>query len=140
MRILIIDDNPADVNMITEIFDEIEGCIYKTQVITDGEEASKFLLKKKPYTDAKTPHLVILDLNLPRKSGHEILRDISEAGLSVPIIVYTTSDRPEDIKRAYRLKANAYVVKPPEFSRLNEVLRLLGQFWMNVAKLPQQGD
>lgn len=137
MRVLIIDDNPADVNMITEIFDSVEGVAYKTDVIDNGDNAFKFFAKEEPYEHASTPNLIILDLNLPGRSGHEILKYINSLNLRIPVIVYTTSDRPEDIKKAYRAYASCYVCKPSDFTQLNRVLRLIAEFWLNVVKLPE---
>jgi len=136
LRVLIIDDNPADVNMICEILASVEGCVFKPQVIEDGDNAFKFLAKQDPFKDADMPHLIILDLNLPGKSGHDILKAMNELNIRIPVIVYTTSDRPEDIKKAYRLHASCYVCKPSDFTQLNRVLRLIGEFWLGVVKLP----
>lgn len=137
MRILIIDDNPADVNMISEIFESVEGCAYKIQIINNGDHAMDFFSKAYPYEKAIFPNLIILDLNLPGRSGHEILQYINKLDIRIPVIVYTTSDRKEDIKKAYQNYASCYVCKPSDFTQLNRVLRLIAEFWINIVKLPE---
>lgn len=136
MKILIIDDNPADVDMITEIFSSVDGCSYKIEIINDGDHAIDFFSKSYPYEKSILPNLIILDLNLPGRSGHEILQYMNSNGIRIPVIVYTTSDRKEDIKKAYQQYASCYVCKPSDFYQLNNVLRLIAEFWINVVKLP----
>lgn len=140
MRILIVDDNPADVEMIKEIFNGLDNCPHHSDVIVDGIDAIKYLKKQHPYENARTPNLMILDLNLPGKSGYEILKELRDSGMHIPVIIYTTSDSAADIRKAYKLNANCYVVKPSEFTQLSHVLRLIGQFWLNVARVPEQGE
>lgn len=139
MRVLIIDDNPADVNMINETFMEIRGCRYTPTIINNGTDAIKYLLKQAPYTKESSPNLIILDLSLPGRSGYDVLKEMGKKELNIPVIVYTTSDRPEDIAKAYKYKASSYVIKPADLDELNRVLKLIGQFWLTVAKLPEQG-
>ena len=138
IKLLIIDDSPADVNIILEILNDTD-CSFTTKILADGNEAIKFLKKEHPYEDEEIPHLIILDLNLPGKSGFDILKELQNREIPIPVIVYTTSDSPRDIRAAYRLRASCYVVKPPEFDQLNHVLRLIASFWMRTVQLPQ-GD
>jgi CheY-like chemotaxis protein len=138
MRILVIDDNPADVNLIQEFLEDISKTECTIQVIANGTEALRFLVPDEG--DCLSPvDLIILDLNLPGRSGHEILEVLNEYKNSTPIIVYSGSSNRDDIDRAYLNKASCYVVKPMTYEEITEVMATLGKFWLTIAKLPSRG-
>jgi chemotaxis family two-component system response regulator Rcp1 len=137
LKILIVDDNLADVNLVKEILDMTPDCNYKADVVENGIDAIKFLNRDAPFQDHLTPHLILLDLNLPGVSGYEVLKEMTKKEINIPVIVYTTSDRPEDVRKAYKLHANSYVVKRPDFEDLVKVIKILVQFWLHIAELPE---
>jgi CheY-like chemotaxis protein len=108
-------------------------------VVSDGVEALAFLRREGEFADAPRPGLILLDLNLPRKDGREVLEEVkNDASLrSIPIVVLTTSQAEEDILRSYNLHANAYVAKPVDFERFIQVIRQIDDFFVSVVKLPQ---
>jgi chemotaxis family two-component system response regulator Rcp1 len=134
MRILLVEDNPADVRLTVEALRE--GRVANTlHVARDGVEAAAFL--DEHHASAKRPDLILLDLNLPRKNGHELLREIkaSESLKHIPVIVLTTSRSDEDLLRSYRLSANAVVAKPVGLDDFFHVVNLIEQFWLGTAML-----
>ena len=137
--ILLVEDDPGDVLMTREAFEhhKIRNPLH---VATDGVEALKFLNREAPYAAAPRPGLILLDLNLPRKDGREVLDEIKRTpGLrTIPVVVLTTSEAEEDILRSYDLHANAYVTKPVDFDRFSEVVRKIDDFWVTVVKLPHR--
>jgi CheY-like chemotaxis protein len=136
--ILLVEDDPGDVLMTQEAFEhhKIRNPLY---VVSDGVEALQFLRQEGPYADAPRPGLVLLDLNLPRKDGREVLAEVKAAPelRCIPVVVLTTSEAEEDILRSYDLHANAYVAKPVDFDRFVEVVRQIDDFWVTVVKLPR---
>jgi CheY-like chemotaxis protein len=137
IEILLVEDDPGDTLMIREAFED-NKITNNLNCLTDGEQAVAYLRREGEYKDAVRPDLILLDLNLPRKDGREVLAEIkSDEELSViPIVVLTTSAAEEDILRSYRLHANAYVTKPVDFERFIEVVRQIDQFFVSVVKLP----
>jgi CheY-like chemotaxis protein len=137
--ILLVEDNPADVTLTRESLDEAR-VLSNLHVASDGVEAMDFLRCNPPYEEAPRPDLVLLDLNLPRKDGREVLEECkSDQELkSIPIVVLTSSQAEADIDRAYDLHANSYVVKPVNLDRFVELMRQIGGFWLRVVKLPEQ--
>jgi CheY-like chemotaxis protein len=137
--ILLVEDDEGDVLMTREAF-EHHKIRNRLHVVNDGEKALKFLRQEDEYADAPRPGLVLLDLNLPRKDGREVLAELkADPALRViPVVVLTTSDAEEDILRSYSLHANAYVSKPVDFSQFVEVIRQIDEFFVTVVKLPQQ--
>jgi CheY-like chemotaxis protein len=136
-EILLVEDNPADVRLTREAFRE--GNIQaKLAVAKDGVEAMQFLRREKPYTDAATPDLILLDLNLPRKNGREVLAEIkADPELRrIPVVVLSTSSAESDIAQSYNLYANCYVVKPVDLDKFNRVMANIDRFWMSTAALP----
>ena len=135
--ILLVEDSPSDALITREALEvsKLHNALY---VVEDGEEAMAFLRRQGRYADRPRPGLVLLDLNLPKKSGREVLADIkSDDDLkSIPVVVLTTSDASEDIERAYGAHANCYITKPVEFSKLAEVVRAINDFWFTLVKLP----
>ena len=135
--VLLVEDDPGDVLMTREAFED-----YKVQndlhVVNDGTEAMAFLRREDPFVEAPRPDLVLLDLNLPRMDGREVLQAIkSDPDLaSIPVVVLTTSEAEEDVLRSYSMHANAYVTKPVDFERFIEVVRQIDDFFVTVVRLP----
>jgi CheY-like chemotaxis protein len=140
IEVLLVEDDPGDVLMTKEAFEE-HKVRNNLSVVNDGSEAIAFLRRQGPYADAPRPDLVLLDLNLPRRDGREVLSEIkSDPGLrQIPVVVLTTSAADEDIVRSYQLHANAYVTKPVDFDRFIEVVRQIDDFFVSVVKLPPRG-
>jgi len=137
IQILLVEDDPGDVLITREAFAE-NKVRNELNVVSDGETALSFLRREGEHADAPRPDLILLDLNLPRKSGHEVLAEIkSDVSLQrIPVVVLTTSDAEEDILRSYNLHANAYVTKPVDFTRFLTVVRQIDEFFVTVVRLP----
>ncbi len=136
--ILLVEDNPGDARLTQEAFRG--GSVpCRVEHVTNGEEAMAYLRREGDYADRPRPHLILLDLNMPRMDGREVLVELSkeECFSSIPVIALTTSSAPEDIEECYRHGANAYVVKPPEFTVFMEKMRSLEAFWFEAAVLPE---
>lgn len=135
--VLLIEDDDGDVLMTREAF-EHHKIRNNLHVVQDGEEALQFLRREGPYADAPRPGLILLDLNLPRRDGREVLAELkADPELRViPVVVLTTSEAEEDILRSYSLHANAYVSKPVDFDRFIDVIRQIDDFFVTVVKLP----
>lgn len=135
--VLLVEDNPGDVRLTKEAFKG--GKVGTTlHVAADGVEALDFLYRREGYEDAPRPDMILLDLNLPRKGGREVLETIQgDTDLSrIPVIVLTSSQTEEDITKFYELQANAYLVKPVEPDEFVELARALEEFWFRFAELP----
>jgi len=135
--VLLVEDDEGDVLMTREAFEHFK--IRNTlHVVSDGEQALQFVRRTGDYADAPTPGLIMLDLNLPRRGGLEVLSDLkSDPDLRViPVVILTTSQAEEDIVRSYSLHANAYVTKPVDFDRFIDVVRQIDNFFITVVKLP----
>ncbi len=142
LNVLLVEDNPRDVRLIERAFRQA-GFRHHLHIVQDGEEALAYLNQEGAYQDpegAPRPDLILLDLNLPRLSGHEVLQHCKQHDSlkQLPIVVLTTSAHPEDIRRAYAEGANAYLLKPIEFSRFTDVMRLLSTFWLDTIELPPE--
>ena len=137
IEVLLVEDDPGDVLMTKEAFNE-HKVPNRLKVVTDGAEALAYLRREGPYADAVRPDLVLLDLNLPRRDGREVLAEIKndERLHQIPVIVLTTSEAEEDILCSYQLHANAYVTKPVDFERFIDVIRQIDEFFVSVVKLP----
>jgi CheY-like chemotaxis protein len=136
--VLLVEDDPGDTLMIREAFEDNK--VRNTlSCVTDGVEAMRFLRREGEYADAPRPDLILLDLNLPRKDGREVLGEIKgdDALATIPVVVLTTSQAEEDVLRSYKLHANAYVTKPVDFDRFIEVVRQIDEFFVTVVKLPR---
>ncbi|MEA2045715.1 MAG: response regulator [Euryarchaeota archaeon] len=137
VEVLLVEDNPGDVRLTQEAFKE--GKLSNgLHVVMDGVEAMAFLRRKGEYADAPRPDIILLDLNLPKKDGREVLAEIKDDdGLkSIPVIILTTSDAEEDIIRTYNHHANCYITKPVDLEQLINVVRSIEDFWLTVVKLP----
>lgn len=139
IQILLVEDDPGDVLITREAFAE-NKVRNQLSVVSDGEAAMAFLRREKGFASAPRPDLVLLDLNLPRKAGHEVLAEIkSDPDLQrIPVVVLTTSDAEEDILRSYNLHANAYVTKPVDFDCFLNVVRQIDEFFVTVVRLPSR--
>ena len=137
IQILLVEDDPGDVLITREAFAD-NKVRNQLSVVSDGEAALAFLRREENYANAPRPDLILLDLNLPRKAGHEVLAEIkSDVDLQrIPVVVLTTSDAEEDILRSYDLHANAYVTKPVDFDCFLNVVRQIDEFFVTVVKLP----
>lgn len=137
--VLLVEDDPGDVLMTREAFED-NKVVNRLQVVSDGVSALTFLRKEGEFADAPTPDLVLLDLNLPRMDGREVLEAMKsdEQLRSIPVVVLTTSEAEEDVVRSYSLHANAYVTKPVDFDRFIEVVRQIDEFFVEVVRLPQR--
>jgi CheY-like chemotaxis protein len=135
-RILLVEDNPGDIRLTQEALKESQLDIH-LDVVSDGEQAIDFLNKKNKYVDAVRPHIIFLDLNLPKKNGIEVLKEIKvQDGLkAIPVIVLTTSDADHDISKAYSLHANCYILKPVDFDDFAKVIQLIELYWFNTVQL-----
>jgi CheY-like chemotaxis protein len=136
INVLLVEDDPGDVLMTREAFDEFLN--NRLEVVTDGAAAISFLRKEEPYADAVSPDLILLDLNLPRRDGREVLAEIkADPSLAhIPVVVLTTSAADEDILRSYQLHANAYVTKPVDFDSFISAIRQIDHFFVSVVRLP----
>lgn len=136
-EILLVEDNVGDIRLLQEAFKE-GGLDCKLHVARDGEQAMAFLSRKGAYAKSPRPTLVLLDLNLPGKSGREVLAEMKrqEALCCIPVVVMSTSANPEDIRAAYCLQANCYVVKPEDLDALIVFAQVLQSFWLQLVALP----
>lgn len=137
IEILLVEDNPGDVRLTQEALKE--GKVRnRMQVVGDGVEAMAYLRREGRYADAARPDLVLLDLNLPRKDGREVLAEIKgdDALKVIPVVVLTTSSAEEDVLRSYNLHANCYIVKPVDLDQFIRAVKYIDDFWLTVVKLP----
>jgi CheY-like chemotaxis protein len=141
IEVLLVEDDPGDVLLIEEAF-EFNKVRNNLNIVSDGVEALEYLRQEGPHAEAERPGLILLDLNLPRKDGREVLAEVKEdsALRSIPVVVLTTSKAEEDVLRSYDLHANAYVTKPVDFDRFIEVVRQIDEFFVSVVRLPGAGD
>ena len=137
LEVLLVEDDPGDVVMTQEAFADHETA-NRLAVVMNGEDAIAYLRKVGTFVDAPTPDLVLLDLNLPRRNGREVLRDIKDDPelRRIPIVVLTTSEADTDIRAVYDLHANAYVRKPGDFVEYVAAVRAIDRFYTDVVRLP----
>jgi CheY-like chemotaxis protein len=137
VEILLVEDSPSDTELTLEALRDFKVRNH-VSVVEDGVQAMQFLRRQGPYAQAPRPDLIMLDLNLPRKDGREVLADIkADAQLkTIPIVVMTTSPAEQDVLRAYELNANCYISKPVDFDQFLEVVRSIEAFWLYVVTLP----
>jgi two-component system, chemotaxis family, response regulator Rcp1 len=135
--ILLVEDNPGDVRLTKEALKDAK-VLNEVFVASDGVEAMQFLHKEGKFPDVPLPDLILLDLNLPRKDGREVLAEIKKdpALKRIPVVILTTSKTDEDIIKTYDLHANAYVTKPVDLNRFIEIMQSLEEFWFTIVKLP----
>jgi two-component system, chemotaxis family, response regulator Rcp1 len=135
--ILLVEDNPGDVRLTQEAFRESKLTI-SLNVVMDGEDALNYLFRRPPYENATRPDMILLDLNIPKRDGREVLEEIKrdDSLRFVPVIVLTTSNAEQDIVKTYNLKVNAYINKPVDFDRFFDIVQKIETFWLMTATLP----
>ncbi|MDD3985378.1 MAG: response regulator [Methanobacterium sp.] len=137
IEILLVEDNPGDVRLVKEVFKDAK-IFNSMQVAYDGEAAMDILRKKGQYSDAANPDLILLDLNLPKKDGREVLREIKndENLKCIPVVILTTSNAEEDLIETYKMNANCYITKPVDLDQFINVVKSIENFWLSIGKLP----
>ncbi|HLF47673.1 MAG TPA: response regulator [Chitinophagaceae bacterium] len=138
IEILLVEDNEGDVVLTLEALQEAK--VYNhVHVVRDGEEAIKFLKKQAPYQEAVTPDIILLDINLPKMDGKEVLTEIKKDNRlkTIPVVILTTSEAEKDISYAYHHHANCYITKPVDFSKFMEVVQSIKNFWISIVQLPK---
>jgi chemotaxis family two-component system response regulator Rcp1 len=137
-EILLVEDNPGDIRLMQEAFKD-GGLLSNLSVVRDGEQAMAFLHQRGPHASSPRPDLILLDLNLPRKDGREVLAELKkeESLRQIPVVVLSTSTSPEDIRKSYDLHANCYIPKPADLDALIELRKLIEHFWLGAAILPR---
>lgn len=139
VNILLVEDNPGDARLAQEALKE-NKVANTLHWVDDGVKALQFLHQQEPYADAPRPDVILLDLNLPRKDGREVLAEIKDDPelKRIPVVVLTVSQAEEDILRTYNLHANCYITKPLDLDRFLEVVQQVENFWLTIVKLPNQ--
>lgn len=137
--ILLVEDNPGDADLVRYALEENKIC-NRLHLVQDGVEAMAFLRKQGKYADVPRPDVVLLDLNLPKKDGREVLAEMKgDPDLRrIPVVILTTSTQDEDILRAYNLNANCYVTKPVDFEQFAKVVQAIDDFWFGIVTLPKE--
>lgn len=139
IEILLVEDNPADVRLTQEALKEgkVRNNLF---VARDGVEAIEFLRRQGPHANATKPDLILLDLNLPRKDGREVLAEIKNDDTlrTIPVVVLTTSSAEADILKSYNLHANCYITKPVDLEQFVQVIKSIDDFWLTVVRLPSE--
>ncbi|MCI4337472.1 MAG: response regulator [Thermoplasmata archaeon] len=137
VQILLAEDNPADVRLIREVMHDSK-ILNEIHSVPDGVEAIAFLRRQGQYAQKPRPNLIFLDLNMPKKDGREVLREVKadEDLRRIPVVIMTSSEAEEDIVRAYDLHANCYVRKPIDFAQFHRVVREIESFWFTAVELP----
>lgn len=135
--ILLVEDEPGDAYLTTEALKSAK-IINEVHLVEDGVQAMAFLQREAPYADAPRPDLILLDLNLPRKDGRQVLAEIKQNPSlnAIPVVVLTTSSADEDVLQSYNLRANCYVTKPVDLEQFMAVVKATQDFWLSVVKLP----
>ena len=141
VEILLVEDNPGDVRLTKEALKEGE-LLNNLSVVGDGIEALAFLRREGKFADSARPDMILLDLNLPKKSGLEVLADVKadEDLKRTPVVVLTTSQAEQDIVRSYNLHANCYISKPVDLGQFIDVVKSIEEFWLTIVKLPCDGE
>jgi chemotaxis family two-component system response regulator Rcp1 len=141
IEVLLIEDSPGDVRLTREAFREADASIH-LHVAYDGMEAMSFLRQEGAYTNAPRPDLILLDLNLPKMDGREVLAHIkeNESLKTIPTVILTTSEAEEDILKSYQLKANCYLTKPVQLEAFENLVRSISDFWLTKVKFPSRGE
>ena len=141
IEILLVEDNPGDVRLTIEALKESK-IINNLHIAEDGLDALEFLRKEGKYKEKPKPDLILLDLNLPKKDGREVLEEIKKDDplKRIPVVILTTSSADEDILKTYELHANCYITKPVEIGQFMKVIKTVGDFWFSIVKLPPDGQ
>jgi CheY-like chemotaxis protein len=140
VEILLVEDNPGDVRLTKEALKESK-IINNLNVVTDGIEAIAYLNNQGDFKSKPRPELILLDLNLPKKDGREVLAEIKQDKelARIPVVILTTSEADEDILKTYELHANCYITKPVDIEQFIKVVKSVGDFWFSIVKLPPNG-
>jgi two-component system, chemotaxis family, response regulator Rcp1 len=141
IEVLLVEDSPGDVRLTREAFKDAKVLI-NLHVASDGAEAMAFLNREGEHANVPRPDLILLDLNLPRKDGREVLAEIKESPAlkTIPVVILTTSASEEDILRSYQLHANCYITKPVGLAGFLKVVQSIDNFWLSVVRLPREGS
>jgi two-component system response regulator len=137
LKVLLVEDNRADARLILEVFKD-EQIMVDVEIVRDGEDAMSFLRRQGQYLNAPCPDLIILDLNLPKKDGREVLSELKgDPHLkSIPVVILTTSQSAEDILKSYKLQASCYVTKPIDLEQFIKIIKSLNEFWFSAVRFP----
>jgi two-component system, chemotaxis family, response regulator Rcp1 len=137
IHVLLIEDNPGDADLTRETL-EASKLLLRISVVVDGAQALEYLLRQGPFTDAVMPDLILLDLNLPKMDGREVLRSIKahEELRAIPVVILTSSDAERDVVESYQLGASCYVTKPVDLLAFQSIVRSIEGFWLSVVRLP----
>lgn len=135
--VLLVEDSPSDAKLTSKTFKKAK-VLNTLHIVEDGVEAMDFLHQTGPYKDSPRPDLILLDLNLPKKDGRQVLEEIKDdpALQNIPVVVLTTSEAEEDILKSYKLRANCYITKPVTLKQFTKVVESIEDFWLKVVKLP----
>ncbi|HEY0195949.1 MAG TPA: response regulator [Methanobacterium sp.] len=138
---MLVEDNPGDIRLIKELFKDAD-VRNQVNVAFDGEEALQMLHQEGKFTTMSLPDLILLDLNLPKKDGKEVLREIKNDHrlMYIPVIVLTTSEAKKDIIETYQYSANSFITKPVDLDRFVRVIEAIQEFWLNIVKLPNENQ
>lgn len=141
VEILLVEDNEPDIDLTKEALKEFKVA-NNLHVTRDGVEAMEFLNKEGKYKNIPTPDLILLDLNMPRKNGIEVLQEIKEDPKlrRIPVVILTTSEAEEDIVKSYELHANCYITKPIDLNQFFKVVKKFGDFWFTIVKFPKKEE
>ena len=139
IEILLVEDSPSDAQLAIEAL-QTAKIANRPNHVEDGVEAMRFVRRQGPYQDAPRPDLILLDLNLPRKDGREVLEELKQDPdlRTIPVVVLTTSRSEQDVLRSYKLHANCYITKPVDFTQFMDVVRSIEHFWLTVVTLPKE--
>jgi two-component system, chemotaxis family, response regulator Rcp1 len=139
IEILLVEDNPGDVDLTKEALESAK-VRNRLHVVDDGAKAIDFLFKRGEYADVPRPDIILLDLNMPKKDGRQVLEEIKADPqiADIPVVILTTSQAEEDILRSYQLHANCYITKPVDFQQFMHVVKSIEEFWLTVVKLPKR--
>ena len=141
VKILLVEDNEGDIVLTLEALKEVKVS-NNISVVKDGEEALQYLKKEGRFNNAETPDLILLDINLPKIDGKEVLEEIKRDALlmTIPVVILTTSDAEKDILESYNFHANCYITKPVDFDKFIEVVRTTKDFWISIVQLPHSNS
>lgn len=141
INVLLVEDSPGDVRLTQEALKDAKVHI-NLHVASDGIDAMAFLMKEGGHADVPRPDLILLDLNLPKKDGREVLKEIKESAAlaTIPVVILTTSSAQEDVINSYRLHANCYITKPVSLDGFLKVVQSIDDFWLSVVKLPREAS
>ncbi len=137
MDILLVEDNLGDIGLIKLCFKKL-SLLNKLQIVNDGIQAIEYLKHQGKYVGSTLPSLILLDLNLPKKNGHEVLEEIKKDNdiKNIPVVMLTTSSSESDINKSYSLGVNSYIIKPIDFDRFMEIMEMIAKYWLNIVRLP----